>query len=129
MTSGVAREGPSTGSESGSDGRRRSWPGADDGGSGGKVAGIGADRSQPPAVKAKVDRARPDDLAALPLKLLDEPSDEAQRVVGVTVFAHQEAAHIIARQGRLELAQLIAVKFVYDDAVFPAQAPGKIVFR
>src|SRR3954453_4362413 len=45
----------------------------------------------------------------------------------MAVLAHLQAAHVIARQSRLELTQLIGVEFVGLDAVFPAQIPGSLV--
>src|SRR5258708_16249858 len=43
------------------------------------------------------------------------------------VLAHQHAAHIIARQRGLELAQLVGVEFVDLDTVLAAQVPRQAI--
>src|SRR5262245_61843758 len=43
----------------------------------------------------------------------------------MAVLAHQQAAHVVARQSWLELTQLIGVEFVDLDAVLAAQVPGR----
>ena len=90
---------------------------------------IGADRGQPLAVEAEPERAGLHDLAAVAPELLDETGHEAVRVARVPVLAHQQAAHILARQHRFELAQFVGVEFVDFDAVLAPQRPGQRVFR
>ncbi len=59
--------------------------------------------------------------------MVEQSLDQAQRVRGVPVLAHQDAADIIARQGGFELAQLVGVEFVGLDPVLAAQFPGEPV--
>ena len=59
--------------------------------------------------------------------MVEEALDQPQRVRGVPVLAHQDAAHVIARQGGFELTQLIGVEFVDLDPVLAAQLPGEPV--
>ena len=47
--------------------------------------------------------------------MLKQPFDEAERVRGMSVLAHEHAADIIARERRFELAQLVSVEFVDLD--------------
>src|ERR1700731_4795688 len=48
-------------------------------------------------------------------------------VRGVPVLAPQEAADVLARQYRFELAQLVGVEFVDLDPVFAPQRPGEAI--
>src|SRR5439155_11345656 len=100
---------------------------ADDGGVRRMVAGIGADRDEASPIKLEPESARLDDLATAAAKRLDEAGDEAERALGMAVLAHEEAADIFARQGRLELAQLVGVELVDDYPIIPSQGPGKPV--
>ncbi len=48
----------------------------------------------------------------------------------MSVLAHQDAANIVARQGRFQLAQLVGVEFVDFDPILAAQFPGEpVLFR
>src|SRR5438270_292818 len=47
----------------------------------------------------------------------------------MAVLAHEEAAHIRARQARFELAQFVGVEFIDLDAIVAPQCPGEAVFR
>ena len=46
----------------------------------------------------------------------------------MAVLADQQAAHIVARQSRFELAQFVGVEFVDLDPVLAPQCPGEPSF-
>jgi len=60
-------------------------------------------------------------------EVLDEALDQRQRVRGMPVLAHQQAADILARQCRFELTQFVGVEFVDLDPVVMPQIPGEAV--
>src|SRR5262245_30060681 len=65
--------------------------------------------------------------AARSQEMLDQAFPQSERVRSMAVLAHRQAAHVVARQSRLELTQLISVEFVDLDSVFAAQVPGGVV--
>ena len=65
------------------------------------------------------------ELAARAREMLDKALDQRERVRGMAVLAHEQAAHIVARQSRFELAQFIGVEFVDLDPVLAPQSPGE----
>ena len=72
-------------------------------------------------------RPRPHQLAARAHELLDQTLDQCQRVRGMPVLADQHAAHVVARQGGLQLAQFVGVELVDLDPVLAPQIPGEPV--
>jgi len=62
------------------------------------IAAVGLDRGEPAAVEAKPVGPRVNNLAARAQKVLEQPFDELQRVRGVSVLAHEQAADIVARK-------------------------------
>src|SRR5260221_14051789 len=60
-------------------------------------------------------------LSAIPHEGLGEAADEAIGIADMAGLGDHPAAHEIARETRLELAQLIDGKIVDDDAVRPPQ--------
>ena len=110
--------------------RLRIGAGADHRGIGRQVAGIGADRGQPAAVEAEAERARPArSRRPCARKCSTRRVDQAERVAGMAVLAHQQAADIVARQRRFELAQFVGVELVDLDPVLAPQRPGEPVLR
>ncbi len=59
--------------------------------------------------------------------MVEQALNQAERVRGVAVLAHQNAAYVVARQSGFELAQFVGVEFVDFDPVLAAQFPGEPV--
>ena len=108
--------------------RLRIGAGADDRGICRQIAAIGLDRGRAGGRRAGT-RAPAPAKSSPPerTKCSTSRSTKAERVRGVAVLAHQQAAHIVARQGGLELAQLVGVEFVDLDPVLAAQIPGEAI--
>jgi hypothetical protein len=77
--------------------RLRPRPGADHGGVCGHLAPVGQDRTQPAALEPKSVGAGANQLAARAQDMLQQPLHQTKRVRSMPVFAHQNAALIIAR--------------------------------
>ena len=109
--------------------RLRIGAGADDRPIGRLVAAVGRDCREPLSIEAKAECPRRHDLAALAPEQFDKRRHQPERIARMAVLAHEEAAHILARQARFELAQFVGVEFVDLDAVVAPQCPGEAVFR
>src|SRR5262249_21104692 len=66
------------------------------------------------------------DASAVALKRLRQSPNQSMRIGGVAILPHDDALDVVAREVRIQLAQLLLRELIPTHAILAAQAPRQL---